>query len=134
MRIINYVFYISYRRFKKEDSTVYSAVLHISMIEYLLLCAIFLLFNAFFFPNINLFQEIFDFSDNTNIKIFAIISCIGLVIINYLYYRKKVLLIEQKYKDCYYNKWVKAWMFFVVDLLIMAIAILIFKVRHHYNI
>jgi len=129
MEIINYIFYISYLRYKKEDSTIFTAVLHVSLIEYMFLCGIILLTNAVFCPKILFFK--YFFNSLGTMKLYVLLFCFTLMFINYLYFKSKVSAIEEKYKN--YRK-MKAHMFFIIDILILLLAIIIFKIRNYYRI
>lgn len=121
-------------RYKKQDTTIYTAVLHLSMIEYLFFCGVTLLINSILYPQELLLKYLLKGISQGVVNLCVLFIGFALILINYFYYKKKVLNIEEKYRSCNYNKWVKAWMFFVFDLVLLLIAILIFKLRRLYNV
>ena len=121
-------------RYKKEDKTIYTAVLHLSMIEYLFFCGVTLLINSILYPQELILKYLLKDISQGIVNLCVLFIGFALILANYFYYKKKVLSIEEKYRTCHYNKWIKAWMFFVFDLFILLLAILIFKIRYFYNV
>jgi hypothetical protein len=130
MEIINYIFYISCLRFKKEDSTIFKAVSYVSFLEYMFFFGVIFLINAIFCPKILFFKYLFNNSLET-MRLCVLIFYLILFLVNYFYYKGKVIKIEEKYKN--YRK-MKAWMFFVFNVLIISLAIIIFKIRNNTRI
>lgn len=135
MEIINYIFYRLFKHYKKENP-VFTAAIYITIIQISIIYFIFMMYNALFYPHRMLGKELFFKNEifQTIGKIFTLIFYVLLQLINFLYYKNKMKDFEIKFSNHPMNKWFKLWMLYLVCLFLLFFPILVFKIRHYYNI
>ena len=89
------------------------------------------MYNAVICPSKNPFKQ---FLNNYNIdnnegKLYTVVFCVILGLINYLYYKDRVKTYDAKFSNHPMNKWFKLWMLYIVGLFLFFFPILIFKLR-----